>query len=96
MLVNYHLDQRIASTYRDLLEELVEVPLDLLLEDDIRPPLVLLRVLYSEVHSDLLDLLGAGKLGGAVTYHDVVRVLQGVHEELDSLTDPLLVQVVRC
>ena len=42
------------------------MPLDLLLEDDIRPPLVLLRVLNSEVHSDLLDLLGAGKLGGAV------------------------------
>ena len=60
MFVNYHHHQRLLATYRDLLEELVKVPLHLLLEDDIRPPLVLLRVLNSEVHSDLLDLLGAG------------------------------------
>ena len=58
MFVNYHHHQIMLATYRDLLEELVEVPLHLLLEDDIRPPLVLLRVLHSEVHRDLLDLLG--------------------------------------
>ena len=30
------------------------------------------------------------------TYHNVLRALEVVHEELDSLTDPLLIQVVRC
>jgi hypothetical protein len=58
MFVNYHHHQRLLATYRDLLKELVEVPLHLLLEDYIRPPLVLLRILHSEVHRDLLDLLG--------------------------------------
>ncbi len=33
---------------------------------------------------------------GGVTYHNVLRVLEGVHEELDTLTDPLLIQIVRC
>jgi hypothetical protein len=58
MFVNYHHHQSLLATYRDLLEELVEVPLHLLLEDDIRPPLVFLWVLHSEVNRDLLDLLG--------------------------------------
>jgi hypothetical protein len=31
-----------------------------------------------------------------VTYHDVLRALEVVNEELDSITDPLLIQVVRC
>jgi hypothetical protein len=48
----------VLATYRYLLEELVEVPLYLLLEDDIRAALVLLRVLHTEVHRDLLNLLG--------------------------------------
>jgi hypothetical protein len=33
---------------------------------------------------------------GGVTYHNVFRVLEVVYEELNSFTDSLLIQVVRC
>jgi hypothetical protein len=70
LVVPLHLERLEALNYQLVLELLVAL---LVLKD--HQILVLLRVLNSKMHSDLLDLLGAGKLGGAVTYHDVIRVL---------------------